>query len=386
MKVRRMVSLFALSALLPLAALAATKHPRTPSTVTNRTEIIAYVFPQNRVLRPDEVAAEKLTRINYAFANVTDGKVVEGFAHDKENFAILNGLKLRNPDLKILVSVGGWTWSKNFSDAALTAESRGVFIESAVDFVTKYDLDGLDIDWEYPSLKGDDNTFRPEDKENYTLLLKELRLRFDREGHRLHRHLYTSIATGGGKNFLAHTEMAKVQRYVDSINLMTYDMYGNDKNTGHHSPLYEHPDDPKHVSSDKSVHNYLEAGVEPNKIVLGVPFYGKGWFNVPAAHNGLFQPGMPARNLHLNYGNIEATLLKPGSGYVRYWDYSSDSPYLYNTKTQTWVDYEDAESLAHKALYVRDYRLGGMMFWEYTGDPNNVLLDAIDAGLHPHTK
>jgi chitinase len=383
MHVHRMVGIFTLSALLPLAALASSRLSDAPSTVANRTEVIAYVFPRDRVLRPDEVAAKKLTRINYAFANVADGKVVMGFAHDQENFAILNGLKQQNPDLKILVSVGGWTWSKNFSDAALTSESRKVFIESAVDFVTTYALDGLDIDWEYPGLRGDDNKFRPEDKENYTLLLKELRLRFDREGRRLHRHLYTSIATGGGKNFLDHTEMEKVQRYVDSINLMTYDMYGNDKNTGHHSPLYEHPDDPKHVSSDKSVRRYLEAGVKPNKIVLGVPFYGKGWSNVDATHNGLFQPGTSAKDLHLNYGNIESTLLKPGSGYVRYWDYSSDSPYLYNARTQTWVDYEDAESLAHKALYVRDYGLGGMMFWEYTGDPNNVLLDAIDAGLHP---
>jgi chitinase len=376
------VSTFAFATLLPLATLAAHGQAGSASTVANKLEIIAYVFPRDRVLRPDEVAAKKLTRINYAFANVSDGKVVEGFAHDKENFAILNGLKQQNTELKILVSVGGWTWSKNFSDASLTRESRKIFIDSAVDFIAKYDLDGLDIDWEYPGLRGDDNRFRPEDKENYTLLLKELRLRFNREGRRLHRHLYTSIATGSERNFLEHTEMDKVQLYVDSINLMTYDMYGNDKNTGHHSPLYEHPDDPKHVSSNKSVHNYLEAGVKPNKIVLGVPFYGKGWSNVAATKNGLFQSGTSADNLHLDYKNIESTLLKPGSGYVRYFDYSSDSPYLYNANTQTWVDYEDAESLTHKALYVRDYRLGGMMFWEYTGDADNILLDAINAGLH----
>jgi chitinase len=386
MYAHRMATTLALAVLLPLAAGAVYAQPDSASTVANKTEIIAYVFPRDRILGANEVAAKKLTRINYAFANVADGKVVEGFAHDRENFAVLNGLKQQNPHLKILVSVGGWTWSKNFSDAALTKESRKVFIESGVEFVKRYDLDGLDIDWEYPGLKGDNNKFRPEDKENYTLLLKELRLRFNREERRLHRHLYTSIATGGGKNFLEHTEMDKVQLYVDSINLMTYDMYGGDKNTGHHSPLYEHPDDPKHVSSNKSVHNYLDAGVKPNKIVLGVPFYGKGWTNVAATNNGLFQSGVSARNLHLNYGNIESTLLKPGSGYVRYWDFSSDSPFLYNAKEQTWVDYEDAESLMHKTLYVRDYHLGGVMFWEYTGDPNNVLLDAINSGLHAETK
>jgi chitinase len=350
-------------------------------TVSNKREIIAYVFPRDRVLGADEVAATKLTRINYAFANVTDGKVVEGFAHDGENFAVLHGLKRQNPGLKILVSVGGWTWSKNFSDVSLTKASRGIFIESAVAFVERYGLDGLDIDWEYPGLKGDDNPFRAEDKENYTLLLKELRTRFDREGRRMGRHLYTSIATGSGQNFLDHTEMDKVQRYVDSINLMTYDMYGGEPHTGHHAPLYEHPEDPKHVSAHAAVQRYLAAGVKRNKIVLGVPFYGKGWKNVGAVKNGLFQAGTPAHELHLNYGNIAATLLTPGSGYVRYWDYSSDAPYLYNAATQTWVDYEDAESLTHKAVYVRDYGLGGMMFWEYTGDPHQVLLDAIGAGL-----
>jgi chitinase len=241
MQAHLIVSTFAFAILLPLVTFAAPRPASSTPTVGNKAEIIAYVFPRGRILGPNEVAARKLTRINYAFANITDGKVVEGSAHDRENFAILKGLKQQNTDLKVLVSVGGWTWSKNFSDIALTKKSRNVFIDSAVDFVTKYDLDGLDIDWEYPGLKGDDNKFRPVDKENYTLLLKELRLRFNREGTRLHRHLYTSIATGSGKNFLEHTEMAKVQRYVDSINLMTYDMYGGDKNTGHHSPLYENP-------------------------------------------------------------------------------------------------------------------------------------------------
>jgi len=379
----RRLSISALLFEILLSSFAMARISPGTSTVPNHAEIIGYVFARDRVLSPSEIAAAKMTRINYAFADVKDNKVVEGFAHDAENFGVLTSLKQQNPSLKILVSVGGWTWSKNFSDMALTKETRKIFIASAVDFVTKYKLDGLDIDWEYPGLEGDHNAFRPEDKENYTLLLKELRVRFDREGRRLHKHLYTSIATGGSLNFLQHTEMDKVQKYVDSVNLMTYDMYGGDKNTGHHSSLYTHPDDPKHVSSDKSVQNYLEAGVQPNKIVLGVPFYGKGWTDVEATKNGLFQAGTSAKNLHLNYGSIASTLLAPGSGYVRYWDYSSDSPYLYNATTKTWVDYEDPESLAHKALYVRGHHLGGMMFWEYTGDPNNVLLDAINLGLHP---
>ncbi|WP_433982858.1 glycosyl hydrolase family 18 protein [Tunturiibacter empetritectus] len=122
-----------------------------------------------------------MTRINYAFADLQNGKIVEGFAHDAENFAALNALKHANPSLTVLVSIGGWTWSGNFSDMSLTRQRRKIFIESAVQFIEKYELDGLDIDWEYPGMSGDNHRFRPEDKQNYTLLLKELRTRFNHE-------------------------------------------------------------------------------------------------------------------------------------------------------------------------------------------------------------
>ncbi len=138
-----------------------------------KDEVIAYLFVKDRVIQPGEIAASKLTRVNYAFANLQNGRVVEGFAHDAENFAALNALKQVNPELQLLVSVGGWTWSGNFSDMALTMESRKAFIESAVQFIKRYNLDGLDIDWEFPGMIGDNNRFRAEDKQNYTSLLKE---------------------------------------------------------------------------------------------------------------------------------------------------------------------------------------------------------------------
>jgi chitinase len=169
--------------------------------------IIAYVFPQDRPLTPDEVNVRKLTRINYAFANIKDGEIIEGFSHDAENFVTLHDLKKVNPALKVLVSVGGWTWSGNFSDASLTRQSRTRFITSAVRFIERHQLDGLDIDWEYPNQIGNGNVYRPEDKHNFTLLLAELRQRFDVEEKRLHRRLYTSIATGASQKFLDNTEM-----------------------------------------------------------------------------------------------------------------------------------------------------------------------------------
>jgi chitinase len=358
---------------------AAAREPAQPA-------VIAYVFPQNHVLEPGEIAAQKVTRINYAFANIQNGVIVDGFPTDAANFAALNALKQQNPSLTVLVSVGGWLWSGNFSDMALTEQSRKTFIDSAVAFIEKYNLDGLDVDWEFPGQAGATNHFRPEDKQNYTALLKELRQRFDQEEKKLHRRLYLSVATGAESSFLEHTEMAEVQKYVDTVNLMAYDYYEPDDGpvTGHNAPLFADPDDPKHVSADRSVREYEEAGVPAAKIVLGVPFYGHEWGQVPDKNHGLFQPGKPVPGAFARYGNIVATMLNPNGpnqGYVRYWDSSASVPYLYNAAAQVFVSYDDPQSMALKCKYVLDHELGGIMFWEYSGDPTGALLDTIDRTL-----
>ena len=141
--------------------------------------ICAYVFTREAPLTPGQVDPHKLTRINFAFANIENGRMVEGGPATAQNLAALTALRHDNPNLTVLISVGGWLWSGGFSDMALTPASRATFIDSAAAFLTKYDLDGLDVDWEYPGMAGATNNFRPEDKHNYTLLLKELRARLD---------------------------------------------------------------------------------------------------------------------------------------------------------------------------------------------------------------
>src|SRR6185503_20086693 len=145
-------------------------------------------FPKDEVVDPAAIAADELTHINYAFANIADGRVVEGFKNDAENFRVLAALRRRHPHLKLLVSVGGWTWAGGFSDAARTPESRRRFVQSAVEFVRRHDLDGFAVDWEYPGLPGYGNPHRPEDKQNFTALMAELRAALDREGASRRRH------------------------------------------------------------------------------------------------------------------------------------------------------------------------------------------------------
>ncbi len=152
-----------------------------------------------------------------------------------------------------------------------------------------------------------------------------MRKQLNRESKKLGRPLFTSVATGASPDFLAHTEMKKVARYVDTVDLMSYDYYEptDDKTTGHHAPLFTNEADPKRVSAHASVNNYLAAGVPPRKLVLGVPFYGHAWSNVANTNHGLFQPAQKS-DLDANYSEIVQTYLK--NGFVRYWDEAASGP------------------------------------------------------------
>jgi chitinase len=344
---------------------------------SSRPQIIAYVFPRDRLIQPGEITASKLTRINYAFALIHDGRIVTESPVDGPNLTALVALKQENPSLQVLASVGGWLGSGGFSDASLTPASRTQFIDSVIAFLEQYRLDGLDIDWEFPAQAGAGNRFRPEDKRNYTLLLMDIRQRFKREQRKLGRPLLLSVAVGASQDFLDHTEMGRVAHSVDTVNLMAYDYYepGDEKITGNHAPLYTDPGDPEHLSADSSIRAYEDAGVPARKIVLGVPFYGHVWGNVSPTNHGLFQPGSAAPGTSAGYRDIVANMLH--KGYTRYWDTFASVPYLYNAEKSQFVSYEDPESLALKCAYVQHHRLGGIMFWEYGGDASGALLDTI---------
>ena len=343
--------------------------------------VVGYVFPQDAVLQAGQIAPHALDRINYAFANIVDGRMVAGFANDTENLARLTDLKRENSSLTVLISVGGWLWSTHFSDVALTTQSRQVFIQSVMDFLKVHDLDGLDVDWEYPGMAGSSQSFRSGDKQNFTLLLREIREQFDEESAKTHKRLYLTIAAGSDNEYLDHTEMAKVQRYVDTVNLMTYDYYetGSDAITGNHAPLFVDPADPKKASADTSVRALEQAGVPAAKILLGVPFYGRQWGQVKNFNHGLFQPGKAAPENYASYSSIAESMLN--NGYSRYWDAVSSVPYLYSEERGIFVTYEDPESITAKCNYVLTRKLGGVMFWEYQNDPSGKLLEAIDLSL-----
>ncbi|WP_234736508.1 glycoside hydrolase family 18 protein [Tellurirhabdus bombi] len=347
--------------------------------------IIGYVTDKGWT--KEQIEANKLTHINYAFAvPAQNGELAPLNARDSVNLAALTSLKAVNKDLKILISIGGWGGCKYFSDVALTDAARRKFTNSTVALLRKHKLDGIDIDWEYPAQIGANNIYRPEDKQTYTLLLKALREGLDEQGKRDGRtgknHYLLTTATGVDTAFVNHTELGKAQKYLDYVNIMTYDIYhGNDKTTGHHSNLYQSAKgNQSRNSSADGVEGHIRAGVPASKIVLGIPFYGRGWANVTDKDNGLYQPSTGEHSF-ISYDKLAAEYINK-NGYTRYWDADAKAPYLWNPQKRSFISYADAESFTPKIEYVKAKGLAGVMFWEYLYDlEQKKLLNKLSEGL-----
>ncbi len=318
----------------------------------------------------------KLTHINYAFANISDGRAVMELDVDSANLATLVSFRETNQDLKILLSVGGWVWSNWFSDAALTESSREIFAESIVELIKRHDLDGVDLDWEYPGQRAEDNVYRPVDKVNFTLMLKEIREHLDQLGAETgDRQYLQTIASGSDQNYFINTNLGEAHRYLDFINVMTYDFYnGWMSQTGHHANLY--PSESEKFggnSAIETVERHLTAGVPVEKLILGFPFYGRMWEGVQISVDGLFQPAGTGGML-IPYKEI---VKLDTNTWKSHWDQSASAPYLWNPDSQVFISYESPRSIGLKVDYIKEHKLGGGMFWEYSNDHEQVLLDEL---------
>ncbi|MCB9594650.1 MAG: glycoside hydrolase family 18 protein [Sandaracinaceae bacterium] len=347
----------------------------------------------------DDVDAARLTHINYAFANVSaSGECVlgdpyadtertyDGDAWDdplRGSFRRLQLLKERHPHLRTLISVGGWTWSTHFSDVALTEESRRRFASSCVDFMARYGFDGVDIDWEYPvggGLEGNGN--RPEDRHNYTLLLEELRRQLDARGEADGQRYLLTIAAPAGPSIIEHLELAALGGILDWINLMAYDLNGAwSEQTAFNAPMHTYEGDrsPAGFEVDAAVRAYLDGGVPPDRLVLGVPFYGRSFAGATAgdglgvafsgAGEGTWERGV------VDWDDIATNYLPR---MTRRWHEAAQVPWLHDPTTGLFISYDDPESLRIKRDYARGLGLGGVMVWELSADDDaSTLLQAV---------
>lgn len=330
---------------------------------------------------PDDIPAG-VTHVLYAFANVgTDLKIKIGDPEvDPANFEKLRQLKAQRPGLKTLISVGGWTWSGRFSDAALTQASRAAFADSVVAFVVRYGFDGADIDWEFPTGGGmAGNVERAQDKTNFTLLMATLRQKLDAQGVLDGRHYLLSFA-GGAQSFYTNIELDKVSAYVDFATIMTYDMHGPSTSsvTDLNAPLYTPKEStPQYQwSCDAAVALWTGRGFPKAKILMGIPFYGIKFNGVKNAGRGLYQTF--ASGASIPYDKIVSSYLG-NPAYTRYEHPDALVPWLFNGST--FLSYDDAASISVKAAYVRDRGLGGATVWELSQNTDGTLLGVIDAEL-----
>jgi chitinase len=347
----------------------------------------------------DDIKGEYLTDLIIAFALIKDGSdiyimdmedqpsstdpavMVPGFSSLWDEIA---KLQARYPHLDITISVGGYG-ADGFSDMAYDPALRSAFIANVINWIDERNLDGVDIDWEYPV--GPDWGLpiktRPEDREDYLTLLRELRTALDTLGEKTGKTYSLSTAVPASTWFIQKNDVVAAAGIVDALKLMSYDYYGSwSGTTGHTANLYNNPTDPEWGgwSTDQAVRAYLDAGIPPEKLVVGAAFYGRAWTGVAdGGTNGLFQKyAESAYPDGISITDAEQ-LLASGQGYVRYWDDTAKAPFLYDGNT--FITYTDEAAIGELTAYAKKMGLAGVMDWEYGHDMHADLLQVLALGI-----
>ncbi|MEV4714876.1 glycoside hydrolase family 18 protein [Micromonospora sp. NPDC049374] len=438
---RRLTALVALTTLLvtaapPAAANASGKPDRSSGyhRVGYFTQwgIYGRAFPVKKL--DTSGAASRLTHVNYAFGNVSeDGRCyvdggpgegdawadyqrpvpaeesVDGVADAwgeplNGNFGQLAKLKAKRPDLKVMISLGGWSWSTYFSNAARTDASRRAFVSSCIDLYLKGNLpildggsggpgaaagvfDGIDLDWEWPNWPGEPgNVIRPEDRKNFTKLLAEFRRQLDAYGRQTRRHHpLTAFLPANPATMDAGYEGRKIFKYLDFATVQGYDFHGTwEAVTNQQSALRVPkgaPDDPD-FSVEVAIDGWIARGAPRHKLVLGIPYYGQGWTGVTGGGNGLFQPATgPAPATHAaGFEDYKQLKNLARDGFTVHRDLRAGHAWLFDGTT-FWT-YDDPVVVLQKTLYIRRAGLGGAMIWSLDGDDDHATLTrTISLGL-----
>lgn len=291
----------------------------------------------------------------YAFALMNPDGTFE--VYSTTHLRQLVNLREQNPNLKVILAIGGWG-ADGFSDAALTPTSRYAFAREAQRWVTDYDLDGVDLDWEYPGSSAGGITSRPEDKENFTLLITALR-------DVLGPDAWISVAGTGYPSYIANVEIAKIAPLLSYFNLMAYDFTAGETGAAaarHQSNLYD-SDLALNTSVNQQIEALISAGMPSEKILLGVPFYGR----YGALDTKTFDQ---LRNNFINK-----------NGYRVEWDNEAKAPYIVDASGNFIYSYDNLLSIYFKGLYVIENCLGGMFSWQSTMDEANILQKGLSDAI-----
>lgn len=298
--------------------------------------VVAYVTSWTRVM-PDPFV---MTHINYAFGHVND--TFNGVRIDNpRRLKSLVALKETNPELKVMLSVGGWG-SGRFSEMAADEQNRLSFANDCLRVVEEFKLDGIDIDWEYPTSSDAGISSSPQDKENFNLLMRDLRAVLGND----------KLLTLASSAYAEYIDFHSCMQYLNFVNVMTYDMATAPK---HHSPLYASEN--TKGSCEGAVKAHIEAGVPVSQLVLGVPFYGRGGTALPS---------------FVDYKDV-----KTDGEFVEMWDEKAQAPYLADKDGILVLGYDTPKSLKLKCDFIKENGLLGGMYWEYAGDNDSADLQKV---------
>jgi chitinase len=321
----------------------------------------------------DSFPVGKLTHIIFSFGHLKGNHLSINNAGDTATIRKMVLLKRKYPELKVILSLGGWGGCKDCSDVFSTEKGRKEFAMSVKNLTDYYKTDGIDLDWEYPSIQGyPGHKYQPADRENFTALIIALRKALGRKKE-------ISFAAGGFDQFVNNSiEWEKVMKVADKVYVMSYDLiHGFSRETGHHTPLYSTSH--QSLSADHAIKLIKARGVAPGKIVIGAAFYARMFQVNDTVNHGLYRPGSFYRGVSYSrlYDSISAD-----RGFLQFRDEEAKASYAFNSARKIFVTYDDQSSIAEKTRYAVNNRLGGIMFWQLMDDRSeNGLLQAIKETL-----
>uniref|UniRef100_A0A0D2YCL5 chitinase n=1 Tax=Fusarium oxysporum (strain Fo5176) TaxID=660025 RepID=A0A0D2YCL5_FUSOF len=268
-------------------------------------------------------------------------------------------LKKENRKLKTMLSIGGWTWSTNFPAVARSLPSRSRFAKSAVSLMKDWGFDGLDIDWEYPS--------NSEDAENMVLLLQAVRDELDAYAAAFapNHHFQLSIAAPAGFEHYSKLQISRLATVVDHLNLMAYD-YVSTSTASHNANLYanDHITGATPFNTDDAVRAYIQAGAPSEKLILGIPIYGRSFIGT----SGLGELSSGAGLAGSWEDGVWDYKALPKVGATVFFDDKAKASFSYDSSVLELVSFDTPQAVQEKVFYLKRLGLGGSMFWEASGD------------------